>query len=53
MHKLIYVDHLNFIISSFSIRTWDGDMVSAISNNFIKHKKSDPKNRCCTRRNSF
>jgi len=45
------VGHLNFIISSFSTRTWDGDMVSAISNNFIK--QSDPKNRCCTRRNSF
>jgi len=26
-------------------------MISAISNNFIK--QSDPKNRCCTRRNSF
>ncbi|XP_011688006.1 PREDICTED: uncharacterized protein LOC105450070 [Wasmannia auropunctata] len=33
--------------------TWNGDMVPAISNDFIKHKKSCcTKSRCCTRRNS-
>ncbi|XP_011067134.1 PREDICTED: uncharacterized protein LOC105153783 [Acromyrmex echinatior] len=32
--------------------TWNDDMISTISNDFIKHKKSCPKSRCCTRRNS-